>query len=89
MSALDELGGSEVQTPYKVDWCKDVRVDEFPTLWMPFAVDTMPGQFEYLSEDYAAAMRLSLAGVQHYSMKPRKPLSHWGEFPYSFKPYAG
>ena len=89
MSALDELGGSEVQTPYKVDWCKDVRVDEFPTLWMPFAVDTIPGQYEYLSEDYAAAMRLSLAGVQHYSMKPRKPLNHWGEYPYSFKPYAG
>jgi hypothetical protein len=52
-------------------------------------MDTLPGQPEYLSEDYAAAVRLSLAGVQHYSMKPRKPLNHWGEFPYSFKPYVG
>ena len=89
IGALDTLGGSGVQTPYKVDWCKDVQVEEFPTLWMPFAVDTMPGQYEYLSEDYAAAMRLSLCDVQHYSMKPRKQLHHWGEYPYSFKPYAG
>jgi hypothetical protein len=89
MSALDTLGGSEVQMPYRIDWCKDVRVDQFPTLWMPFAMDTMPGQMEYLSEDYAAAVRLSLAGVEHYSMMPKKQLNHWGEYPYSFKPYAG
>ena len=89
MSALDALGGSEVQMPYRIDWCKDVRVDQFPTLWMPFAMDTMPGQMEYLSEDYAAAVRLSLAGVEHYSMLPKKQINHWGEYPYSFKPYAG
>jgi len=27
--------------------------------------------------------------VQHFAMKPRKQLNHWGEYPYSFKPYAG
>ena len=89
MSALDWLGGSEVPNPFRIDWCKDVRVDQFPTLWMPFAMDTQPGQLEYLSEDYAAAVRLSLAGVEHYSMMPKKPLNHWGEYPFSFKPYAG
>jgi hypothetical protein len=89
MSALDTLGGSEVPNPYRIDWCKDVRVDQFPTLWMPFAMDTMPGQYEYLSEDYAAAVRLSLCDVKHYAMHPKKHLNHWGEYPYGFKPYVG
>lgn len=89
MSALSSLGGSGVQAPYKIDWCKDVLVEEFPTLWMPFAFETMPGQSEYLSEDYAAALRLSLCDVQHYAYKPTKQLNHWGEYPFGFKGYAG
>jgi hypothetical protein len=79
----------DIAPPYRIDWCKDVRVEEFPTLWMPFSVDTMPGQLEYLSEDFAAAFRMSLCEVPHYSMMPKKQLNHWGEFPYSFAPYAG
>jgi hypothetical protein len=89
MSALDSLGGSEVPNPYRIDWCKDVRVDQFPTLWMPFAMDSKPGEYEYLSEDYAAAVRLSLFDVKHYAMHPKKHLNHWGEYPYGFKPYVG
>lgn len=89
MGALSSLGGSGVQAPYKIDWCKDVLVEEFPTLWMPFAFETMPGQSEYLSEDYAAALRLSLCDVQHYAYKPTKQLNHWGEYPFGFKGYAG
>lgn len=89
MSALDGLGGSEVPKPYQIDWCKDVKVDQFPTLWMPFAMDSTPGDYEYLSEDYAAAVRLSLFDVKHYAMHPKKHLNHWGEYPYGFKPYAG
>jgi len=89
MATLDALAGSGVQYPYKVDWCEDVRVERFPTLWMPFAMESRPGKLEYLSEDYAAAVRMTLAGVQHFAMKPRKQLNHWGEYPYSFKPYAG
>jgi hypothetical protein len=38
---------------------------------------------------HAAAVRLTLAGVKNYSMKPKKQLNHWGEFPFSFAPYAG
>ena len=38
---------------------------------------------------HTAAVRLSLAGVEHYSMMPKKPLNHWGEYPFSFAPYAG
>ena len=56
---------------------------------MPLAMESMPGKLEYLSEDYAAAVRMSLCDVKHYSMKPKKQLNHWGEFPYSFAPYAG
>lgn len=89
MSALSTLGGSGVQTPYKIDWCDDVRVQRFPTLWMPFPMETMPGKMEYLSEDFAAAVRLSLCDVPHYAMKPKKQLNHWGEYPYGFKPYGG
>jgi hypothetical protein len=89
MATLDALGGSGVQYPYKVDWCEDVRVERFPTLWMPFAMESRPGKLEYLSEDYAAAVRMTLAGVQHFAMKPKMQLNHWGEYPYSFKPYAG
>jgi hypothetical protein len=89
IATLDALGGSGVQYPYKIDWCDDVRVERFPTLWMPFAMESRPGKLEYLSEDYAAAARMTLAGVQHFSMKPKMQLNHWGEYPYSFKPYAG
>lgn len=89
IATLDALGGSGVQYPYKIDWCEDVRVERFPTLWMPFAMESRPGKLEYLSEDYAAAARMTLAGVQHFSMKPKMQLNHWGEYPYSFKPYAG
>lgn len=89
MGALSKLGGSGVQTPYRIDWCKDVAVPEFPTLWMPFAFETLPGQPEYLSEDYAAALRLSLCDVPHYAYKPTKQLNHWGEYPYGFKGYGG
>lgn len=89
IATLDALGGSGVQYPYRIDWCDDVRVERFPTLWMPFAMESRPGKLEYLSEDYAAAVRMTLAGVQHFAMKPRKQLNHWGEYPYSFKPYAG
>jgi hypothetical protein len=89
MSALSTLGGSEVRSPYKIDWCEDVRVERFPTLWMPMAMESMPGKLEYLSEDYAASVRMSLCDIKHYSMKPKKQLNHWGEFPYSFAPYAG
>jgi len=89
MATLDALGGSGVQNPYRIDWCEDVRVERFPTLWMPFAMESRPGKLEYLSEDYAAAARMTLAGVQHFSMKPKMQLNHWGEYPYSFKPYAG
>jgi len=32
---------------------------------------------------------MSLCEVPHYSMMPKKQLNHWGEFPYSFAPYAG
>lgn len=88
LEALSMLEGSEVPQPYRIDWCDDVRVHRFPTLWMPFAVDTLPGKLEYLSEDYAAAVRLSLAGMEHYSMRPSKQLSHWGEFPFTFLPYG-
>lgn len=89
VETLEKLGRVDIAPPYRIDWCKDVRVEEFPTLWMPFAVDTMPGQLEYLSEDFAAAFRMSLCEVPHYSMMPKKQLNHWGEFPYSFAPYAG
>ena len=89
LATLEALEGSAVQNPYRIDWCDDVRVERFPTLWMPFAMESMPGKLEYLSEDYAAAVRMTLAGVKHYSMKPQKQLNHWGEFPYSFAPYAG
>jgi hypothetical protein len=89
IATLDALGGPGVQYPYKIDWCDDVRVERFPTLWMPFAMESRPGKLEYLSEDYAAAVRMTLAGVQHFSMKPKMQLNHWGEYPYSFKPYAG
>jgi len=89
MATLDALGGSGQPMPYRIDWCADVRVEEFPTLWMPMAMESMPGKLEYLSEDFAAAARMTLAGVQHYSMRPSKQLNHWGEFPYSFAPYAG
>jgi len=89
LATLEMLEGSAAQNPYRIDWCDDVRVERFPTLWMPFAMESMPGKLEYLSEDYAAAVRMTLAGVQHYSMKPKKQLNHWGEFPFSFAPYAG
>jgi len=89
IATLDALGGSGVQYPYKIDWCEDVKVERFPTLWMPFAMESRPGKLEYLSEDYAAAVRMTLAGVQHFAMKPKTQLNHWGEYPYSFKPYAG
>ena len=89
LATLEALEGSGVQNPYRIDWCEDVRVERFPTLWMPLAMESMPGKLEYLSEDYAAAVRMTLAGVKHYSMKPKKQLNHWGEFPFSFAPYAG
>jgi hypothetical protein len=89
LATLEILEGSAVQSPYRIDWCEDVRVERFPTLWMPLAMESMPGKLEYLSEDYAAAVRMTLAGVKHLSMKPRKQLNHWGEFPFSFAPYAG
>lgn len=89
MSALDTLGGSTVQRPYKIDWCEDVKVERFPTLWMPMAMESLPGKLEYLSEDYAASVRMSLCDVKHFSMKPKKQLNHWGEYPFSFAPYAG
>ena len=53
--------------------------------------DTMiePETGQYLSEDYAASVRMSLCDVKHFSMKPKKQLNHWGEYPFSFAPYAG
>jgi len=50
MATLDALAGSGVQNPYRIDWCEDVRVERFPTLWMPLAMESMPGKLEYLSE---------------------------------------
>ncbi len=35
LATLDALEGSGVQNPYRIDWCEDVRVERFPTLWMP------------------------------------------------------
>jgi hypothetical protein len=89
LATLDALGGSGAQMPYRIDWCEDVRVERFPTLWMPLAMESMPGKLEYLSEDYAAAVRMTLCDVKHYAMKPTKPLSHWGEYPYGFQKYGG
>ncbi len=88
VAALEGLQSPKVDYPYRIDWCKDTLAGEFPTLWMPFAVDTLPNQLEYLSEDYAAAFRLSLCEVEHLAYRPSKPLSHWGEFPFAFHAYA-
>jgi len=89
IETLETLGSVKVLHPYRIEWCKDVKVGEFPTLWLPMAVETLPMQLEYLSEDFAAAMRMSLCEVPHFSMMPKKQLNHWGEYPFSFKPYAG
>jgi hypothetical protein len=85
---LEQLQGPNVPYPYRIDWCKDTQVPEFPTLWMPYATETKADSLEYLSEDYAAAMRLSLCDVPHLAYKPSQPLWHWGEYPYGFKTYG-
>lgn len=87
-STLERLADPSVPQPHRIDWCKDSQVPEFPTLWMPFATETKADCLEYLSEDYAAAVRLSLCGVQHLAYKPAKPLWHWGEYPYGFQSYG-
>lgn len=79
LHTLDTLSKPEVEYPYRIDTVHDTMVPTFPTLWMPFAMDTLPNQLEYLSEDYAAAVRFTLAGIPHYQMQPAKPLRHWGE----------
>jgi len=67
--------------PFRIQWCDDDMVGRFPTLWMPFALDSSKG-LEYLSEDYAASARLSLCDVPQLSMTPATPLRHWGDFDY-------
>lgn len=82
LQTIEKLSQPEIEYPYRIDTVHDTMVPTFPTLWMPFAMDTLPGKYEYLSEDYAAAVRITLAGFPHYKMQPVKPLSHWGECPY-------
>jgi hypothetical protein len=82
LQTIESLSKPDVEYPYRIDTVHDTMIPTFPTLWMPFAFETLPGKHEYLSEDYAAALRISLAGFPHYQMQPTKPLRHWGEHPY-------
>ena len=84
VETLEILSEPTVALPYRIESCKDPASGEFPSLWMPMACETLPNQWEYLSEDFAAAMRMSLCGVEHYAMLPKKPLKHWGDYPYEF-----
>lgn len=82
LQTIEQLSKPDVEYPYRIDTVHDTLIPTFPTLWMPFNFETLPGKNEYLSEDYAAAVRMTLAGIPHYQMQPAKPLRHWGECPY-------
>lgn len=79
LDAENDIQG--IPPEYKITWCDDGMVESMPTLWMPFAM-TLEHGTEYLSEDYAASARFSLADVPQYAMTPSTPLNHWGDYPF-------
>lgn len=79
--ALEHLSSEATPNPYRIDWCDDEMVGKFPTLWMPFALESGKGK-EYLSEDYAASARLTLLDIPQLAYQPDSPLRHWGDFNY-------
>jgi len=72
--------------PLRIYQCRDVSshafAPSFPSLFQPFPLDTAAnGQFEYLSEDYAASVRLKACGHEPYAWS--KPiLGHISNFAY-------
>lgn len=78
----DNQDGFTIPNEFLITWCNDGMVEMMPTLWMPFAMTVAHGT-EYLSEDYAASARFSLAGIPQYVMQPSKHLNHWGDFPFT------
>jgi hypothetical protein len=82
VDAIDRLSDPNTPEPFRIRHAADNMVGSMPTLWMPFALESSAG-LEYLSEDYAAAARLSLCDVPQYTMQPQTPLQHWGDFNYT------
>ena len=79
IKAIRLLETTEMPEPYRIQWCNDEMAGHFPTLWMPFVMECDKGK-EYLSEDYAASARLTLAGMPQLVYTPQEPLRHWGDF---------
>ena len=77
--SLEILATDAVPHPYRIDWANDEMAGMFPTLWLPFLLECDKGK-DYLSEDYAASARLTLAGVKQYMYTPQERLRHWGDF---------
>ena len=72
-----------VDPEYGVKWCEDPRWGGFWSFWRPMVVESWPGKYEYLSEDFSAASRLAVAGCN--SLAWTKPLlKHWGEQGYTY-----
>lgn len=64
--------------PYRIYMCEDVLVPEFPSLFQPFPLET-DKKCEYLSEDYAASIRLQVCGFPPFAWcKPQ--LGHVSNF---------
>lgn len=69
--------------PLRIYDCQDVGhgvfAPSFPSLFQPFPIDSSPGRYEYLSEDYAASVRLKACGHEPYAWS--KPiLGHVSNF---------
>lgn len=60
--SIPALCSDKIPHPYRISWCSDTLVPSFPSLFQPFPMPSDNGQVEYLSEDYAASIRLSLCG---------------------------
>jgi len=85
MDTVEICQTDAVPEEYRVKWIMDAKVEgfqsRFPSLWAPIVQSAGNGVYEYLSEDYSASARMTLAGVDQYAwLKP--VLSHWGDYPF-------